>query len=112
MTQKRECASSCQLSWFIDGYVDRFDYKRWHLPSQSKALVQDKFQPFSSGARACIAINLAMFEMRIFVATFFREFAGVKFAPSTTDASMRIIDRFHIAPVSKHCDVIIPAGKA
>lgn len=112
MTQKRESASHSQLSSLTNGSVDRFDYRRWLSPSQSKALIQDKFQPFSSGARACIATHLVMIEMRLFVATYFREFAGVKLAPSTTEASMRITDRFHIAPVSKHCDVIVPAGKA
>lgn len=90
----------------------RFDYRRWLDPSQSKALIQDKFQPFSSGARACIAIHLVMIELRLFVATFFREFAGAKLAPSTTDASMRIVDRFHIAPVSKRCEVVVPERKA
>ena len=53
-----------------------------------------------------------MIEMRLFVAGFFREFVGVKLAPSTTDASMRILDRFHISPISGHCDVIIPVEKA
>lgn len=96
-------------AWGDDAEI--FDHRRWLSPSQSKALIQDKFQPFSSGARACIATHLVMIEMRLFVATYFREFAGVKLAPSTTEASMRITDRFHIAPVSKHCDVVIPAGK-
>ena len=113
MTQKCKSASNSQLCCFVvNGYVDRFDYRRWLSPSQSKTLIQDKFQPFSSGARACIATHLVMIEMRIFVATYFREFAGVKLAPSTTDATMRITDRFHIAPVSKHCDVVIPTEKA
>lgn len=112
MTQKCESVFNSQLSWFANGYVRRFDHRRWLSPSQSKTLIQDKFQPFSSGARACIAIHLVMIEMRVFVATFFREFAGVKLAPWTTDASMRILDRFHIAPVSKRCEVIVPAGKA
>lgn len=97
-------------AWGDDAEI--FDHRRWLSPSQSKTLIQDKFQPFSSGARACIAIHLVMIEMRVFVATFFREFAGVKLAPWTTDASMRILDRFHIAPVSKRCEVIVPAGKA
>ena len=92
--------------------MNRFDHKRWLLPSQSKTLVQDKFQPFSSGARACIATHLVMMEMRLFVAGFFREFVGVKLAPSTTDASMRILDRFHISPTSGRCDVIVPGKKA
>jgi len=88
--------------------MDRFDHRRWLSPSQSKNPIQDKFQPFSSGARACIAIHLVMIEMRLFVAVFFREFAGAKLAPSTTDESMRITDRFHIAPKSKRCEIIIP----
>ena len=110
--RKRKCASKPQLSRFAKGYGDRFDHRRWLSPSQSKALIQDKFQPFSSGARACIAIHLAMTEMRLFVATFFRELAGVKLAPSTTDSSMRILDRFHITPISERCEVIVPAEKA
>ena len=112
MTQKRGFASNTQSFGFTNGYVDRFDHRRWLSPLQSKALIQDKFQPFSSGARACIATHLVMTELRLFLATFFREFAGVKLASSTTDASMRVLDRFHIAPVSKRCEVIVPAGKA
>ena len=96
------------MSRFVNGSVGRFDYRRWLSPSQSKTLIQDKFQPFSSGARACIATHLVMIEMRVFVATFFREFPGAKLAPSTTEESMRILDRFHIAPVTHRCDVIVP----
>ena len=95
-----------------DVYVDRFDHRRWLSPEQSKTMIQDKFQPFSSGARACIAIHLVMIEMRLFVSMFFRECAGAKLAPSTTDASMKILDRFHIAPRTKRCGVIVPPAKA
>lgn len=49
-----------------------------------------------------------MIEMRLFVSVFFREFAGAKLALSTTDKSMRILDRFHIAPNSRRCEVTIP----
>lgn len=91
---------------------EKFDHTRWLSPSQSKTLVQDKFQPFSSGARACIAIHLVMIELRVFVSVFFRDCAGVKLAPSTTDASMRILDRFHISPNAKRCEVIVPDEKA
>jgi cytochrome P450 len=62
-------------------------------PGQSKALQTDKFQPFSSGARGCIAIHLVMTELRLFVATFFRELPGLKLAPSVTEESMVILDR-------------------
>ena len=88
--------------------IHRFDHKRWLSPSQSKTLIQEKFQPFSSGARACIAIHLVMIELRVFVSVFFRECAGAKLAPSTTEKSMRVLDRFHIQPNSKRCEVIIP----
>ena len=91
---------------------DSFDHRRWLSPSQSKTLVQDRFQPFSSGARACIAIHLVMIELRLFVSIFFRDCAGVKLAPTTTEASMRILDRFHISPNAKRCEVVVPAGKA
>jgi len=92
--------------------MDSFDHRRWLSPSQSKTLVQDNFQPFSSGARQCIAIHLVMIEMRLFVSVFFRECAGVKLAPSTTDASMRILDRFHICPNAKRCEVVVADEKA
>jgi len=49
-----------------------------------------------------------MIEMRLFVAVFFRELAGAKLAPSTTEKSMRVSDRFHINPVSKRCEIVVP----
>lgn len=52
-----------------------------------------------------------MTEMRLFVAKFFKEFAGAGLASSTTDKTMAITDRFHIAPVSKRCDIVVPEGK-
>jgi cytochrome P450 len=91
-------------------YIHSFDHKRWLSPSANKNMIQDKFQPFSSGARACIAIHLVMIEMRLFVAVFFREFAGAKLAPSTTSNSMKIIDRFHIAPTAHRCEIIVPVA--
>lgn len=92
--------------------MNRFDPERWCAPGQSKALTSDTFQPFSSGARACIAIHLVMTELRLFTAQFFREFPGLKLGPSVSDKSMRILDRFHIAPVSKSLEVIVPEPKA
>ena len=62
-------------------------------PGQSKALQTDKFQAFSSGARGCIAIHLVMTELRLFVATFFRELPDLKLGPSVSEKSMRISDR-------------------
>lgn len=94
---------------FANVYVNRFDHRRWLSPSQSKALTQDNFQPFSAGARNCIAMHLVMIELRLFAATFFREFRGAKLAPSTTDESMKIQDRFHIGPIARSCKIILPA---
>ena len=62
-------------------------------PGQSKALQTDAFQPFSSGARGCIAIHLVMTELRLFCATLFRELPGLSLGASVTDKSMRISDR-------------------
>ena len=48
----------------------------------------------------------------MFVSVFFRECAGVKLAPSTTEASMRVLDRFHISPNAKRCEVVVSGEKA
>ncbi len=53
-----------------------------------------------------------MIELRVFVSVFFRECRGAKLAPSTTDASMRILDRFHISPNAKRCEIVVPDEKA
>ena len=63
------------------------------VPGQSKALQTDVFQPFSSGARGCIAIHLVMTELRLFVATFFRELPGISLSASVTPQNMKVDDR-------------------
>lgn len=86
-------------------YWCRFDHRRWLDPTRSKSLVQDAFQPFSSGTRVCIAYNLVMVELRLFVAAFFTEFPNAKISSRTTDEGMRIIDRFHIGPRDQCCHI-------
>ena len=52
-----------------------------------------------------------MIELRVFVSVFFRECAGAQLARSTTDKSMRVLDRFHIQPNSKRCEIVVPSEK-
>ncbi|KAH8813008.1 putative cytochrome P450 [Xylogone sp. PMI_703] len=85
----------------------RFDHTRWLDPSQSHALAQDRFQPFNVGTRMCAAYHLAMMEIRLMATVFFKTFPGAKLAPSVTDESMEMIDRFNLIPKYHRCEIIV-----
>lgn len=46
----------------------------------------------------CGAYHLAMMEIRIMAALFFKTYPGAKLAPSVTDESMVMVDRFNLFP--------------
>jgi len=48
--------------------------ERWLPGDKEEAVLQELFIPFSSGKRNCIAQNLAVWELQLFVATLFRNF--------------------------------------
>ncbi|KAK0853279.1 hypothetical protein LTS02_012022 [Friedmanniomyces endolithicus] len=92
----------------------RWDHTRWLDPAQSHAIsqAQERFQPFSAGTRMCAAYHLAMMEIRLMTAMFFKAFPGARLAPSVTRESMVMTDRFNLFPANHRCEVLIKPGKA
>lgn len=60
----------------------------------------------------CAAYHLAMMEIRLMTAMFFKAFPGTRLAPSVTRESMVMTDRFNLFPANHRCEVLIKPGKA
>merc|ERR1712093_319600 len=74
---------------------------RWLQPSQT---MKDAYMPFGAGTRVCIGSHLALLEMSMAAAVFFRELGTTaRIAPETTAESMRFENYFLIAPKSHKC---------
>lgn len=66
------------------------------------------YMPFGAGTRICLGIHLAMMELRLATAMFFRLNRGVCMSPETTDDKMEMTQYFLIAPVGHSCNIIRP----
>ncbi|EED15858.1 cytochrome P450, putative [Talaromyces stipitatus ATCC 10500] len=88
----------------------RWDHKRWLDPAQSHSISTDRFQPFSAGSRMCAAYHLALMEIRVMAAVFFKSLPGARLAPSVTPESMVMVDRFNLFPKHDSCEVILSTG--
>jgi benzoate 4-monooxygenase len=53
---------------------DEFIPERWLADDPELETLKSLFYPFSSGKRNCVGQNLAMLELRMFIATLFRRF--------------------------------------
>lgn len=82
--------------------LTRFDYNRW-LPDGPATLSNDArtaWWAFGAGGYTCIGQHLAMMELRLAAALFFKTFVGAKLAPETTDDSMNMMNYVIISPKS------------
>lgn len=89
----------------------RFKPERW-LPSPSggntsvSSNAKAVYVPFGSGSRICIGIHVALMEIRLAAATFFRDCSpGVTLAEDTTAESMSFLNYFATFPRSHRCNV-------
>lgn len=55
----------------------------------------------------CAAYHLAMMEIRLMATVFFKTFPGAKLAPSVTEESMVMVDRFNLFPYDNRCEILI-----
>lgn len=55
----------------------------------------------------CAAYHLAMMEIRLMAATFFKEFRGAKLVLSVTPECMMVIDRFTLSPKHNACEIMV-----
>lgn len=61
---------------------------------------------FGCPVRMCLGQNIARLEMLHAVFRLFRDFPGIKLAPTTTEESMEIFDFFTVKPKAEKCEVI------
>jgi cytochrome P450 len=66
------------------------------------------FQPFGYGTRACLAPNLALIELRLAIAVFFRECKGARLAADMSDDDMVQRMLFFSFPKGKRCNIVVP----
>ncbi|KAF4306229.1 cytochrome P450 [Botryosphaeria dothidea] len=77
---------------------EKFDPYRW-LDASSSEAAKMAYSPFGAGSRTCLGIHLAMMELRIAIATFFRNFRGAKLVAGQ---KMEVENFFLIKPKMKH----------
>lgn len=81
---------------------DRFWPERWLAPHHTRAM-DDANMAFSMGSRVCIGIHLAMMELQLASATFFKRFPGAKILSSFLDEEMEMENFFLIQPKEHRC---------
>ncbi|KAI9716070.1 MAG: hypothetical protein M1828_000481 [Chrysothrix sp. TS-e1954] len=91
--------------------VELFKPERWLADGGSlQKQVGDAFSPFGAGSRTCLGIHLAWMELRLAVATLFRECRGMKLAEEMTQEEMVFEDFFLMKPRGKRCLVTMKSG--
>lgn len=81
----------------------RFDPDRWLSLPPNTSPSSMSFQPFGAGTRICLGLHLALMELRLAAAVFFRELKGARLAERTTPESMDVVNFFLIMPKDHHC---------
>lgn len=70
------------------------------------------YMPFGAGTRICLGIHLAMMELRLAAATFFRQNRGMGVSPDTTEDTMKMTQYFLVAPIGHCCNIVGPSPKS
>ncbi|KAF9631187.1 hypothetical protein BFW01_g2049 [Lasiodiplodia theobromae] len=83
--------------------AERFDPDRWLSLPPNTSPSSMSFQPFGTGTRICLGLHLALMELRLAAALFFRELKGARLAERTTPESMDVVNYFLIMPKDHHC---------
>ncbi|KAG9381754.1 cytochrome P450 [Pyrenophora tritici-repentis] len=78
----------------------RFLNKAAMTPAQKAS-----FMPWGGGSRTCIGLHLALIEIRLATALFFRECRGAKISECMRDEMMELENTFLVAPKSHCCYV-------
>ncbi|KAJ3542070.1 hypothetical protein NM208_g2344 [Fusarium decemcellulare] len=77
--------------------AERFFPERW-LDETTE--MKENFLTFSAGNRACVGLNLAHLQLRLYLGTVLREFE-LRLHPSTTESSMKMLESYIITPQEK-----------
>ncbi|KAH6701240.1 sterigmatocystin biosynthesis P450 monooxygenase [Leptodontidium sp. MPI-SDFR-AT-0119] len=76
--------------------------ERWLEPTQA---MKDAWMPFGGGSRVCLGIHLAMTELTLTAAKFFRECSSATVI--TRDEDMEFENYFLVAPLGHKCEIVL-----
>lgn len=85
--------------------LSRFDVNRYLDPTKVSLQQRQAYIPLGAGARVCIGQYLAMMELRLATAVFFKSCRGARLDPNMPADSMELKDYVLLSPKKKQCDV-------
>ncbi|OHW95971.1 cytochrome p450 [Colletotrichum incanum] len=85
----------------------KFNVDRFLDPSKVSLKQRQALIPLGAGARVCVGQNLAMMELRLATALFFKRCRGAKLSDSMPPGSMDMVDYVLLSPKRKRCDVLL-----
>ncbi|OBR10577.1 Cytochrome P450 3A17 [Colletotrichum higginsianum IMI 349063] len=85
----------------------KFDADRYLYPGKVSLEQRQAFIPLGAGARVCIGQHLAMMELRLATAVFFKRCRGARLSDSMPQDSMDMADYVLLSPKRKRCDVVL-----
>ncbi|EKG15797.1 hypothetical protein MPH_07000 [Macrophomina phaseolina MS6] len=83
--------------------AERFNPHRWLSLPPNTSPSSRNFSPFGAGTRICLGLHLALMELRLATAVFFRELRGARLSERTTAESMEVVNFFLIRPKADRC---------
>ncbi|KAJ4409165.1 hypothetical protein N0V82_009544 [Gnomoniopsis sp. IMI 355080] len=94
-----------------DVFPNPLQFDGWRFIKQPMTPLQKAaYMPFGAGTRICIGIHLAMMELRLATAMFFRQNRGMEISAETTEDKMAMTQYFLVAPAG-HCCNIVPGPR-
>lgn len=84
---------------------EAFKPNRWLEETEHLEEMKRLFMPFSKGTRDCLGKNLALMELKIFVAAIVKQHS-VTASPTATEECMGLTDRFLLVPKGGKCELI------
>ncbi|KAJ4387243.1 hypothetical protein N0V93_007832 [Gnomoniopsis smithogilvyi] len=95
-----------------DVFPNPSEFDGWRFIKQPMTLEQKAaYMPFGGGTRVCLGIHLAMMELRLATAAFFRQNRGMGVSPETTEEKMEMTQYFLVAPIGHCCKIVGPLIK-
>ncbi|KAK1466265.1 cytochrome P450 3A17 [Colletotrichum cuscutae] len=85
----------------------RFDVDRYLDPTKVSLQQRQAYIPLGAGARVCIGQYLAMMELRLSTAVFFKRCRGARLGPNMPADSMKMKDYVLLSPKRKRCDITL-----
>ncbi|KAF6816615.1 cytochrome P450 3A17 [Colletotrichum plurivorum] len=102
---KYECPS--RLNNHLLTFEPRFDARRYLDPAKVQLKQRQAMIAWGGGARVCIGQHLAMMELRLATALFFKYCRGAKLSSKMPHDSMDMVDHVLLSPKRKRCDITL-----